>query len=103
LLYSMKKVVEQIKRDYAGDDDLIKRKMYDFSHQRVYGIEINAKIARVAMMDMLVNEDGHTNIENNTGLNSQFRNPNITFHKFSLILTNPPFGVSIKRNDKDNL
>ncbi len=103
LLYSMKRVITQIKKDYAGDNNLISRKIYDFSHQKVYGIEINAKIARVAMMDMIVNDDGHTNIENNTGLNSQFKNPNIQFGRFSLILTNPPFGVKIKKDDRDNL
>ena len=103
LLYALKRVITQIKQDYDGDDALIARKIFDFSHQRVYGIEINAKIARVAMMDMIINDDGHTNIENNTALNREFKNPYIAFGKFSLVLTNPPFGLKIKRNDKDAL
>lgn len=103
LLYCMKKVSDKIRANYAGNQRLIDRKVYDFSRQKIYGIEINAKIARVAMMDMIVNDDGHTNIENNTGFNSNFRNPNIGFDKFTLIMTNPPFGVKIERDDRDNL
>jgi type I restriction enzyme M protein len=103
LLYAMKRVIEQIKQDYVGNNDLITRKTFDFSKEKVYGIEINNKIARVAMMDMIVNDDGHSNIENNTGLNREFRNPNIGFGHFTLIMTNPPFGVKIKRDDRDNL
>ncbi len=103
LLYCMKKVADKIRRNYDGNSRLIDRKIYDFTRQKVYGIEINAKIARVAMMDMIVNDDGHTNIESNTGFNSNFRNPNIRFGRFSLIMTNPPFGVKIKRGDHDNL
>jgi len=103
LLYSIKRVSDAIKRAYAGNNRLIDRKIYDFSRQNVYGIELNDKIARVAMMDMIVNDDGHTNIENNTGLNTNFKNPNIGFNMFTLIMTNPPFGVNIKKGDKDNL
>jgi len=103
LLYSIKKVIKQIRNDYKGNDELITRKIFEFSRQKVYGIEINDKIARVAMMDMIVNDDGHTNIENNTGFNSVFKNPNIGFGRFTLIMTNPPFGVKIKRDNTDNL
>jgi len=103
LLYSLKNVIEKIKDQYSGNDSLISRKIYDYTRQKVYGIEISSEIARVAMMDMIVNEDGHSNIECNTGLNNQFNNPNIGYNRFSLILTNPPFGVKIKKNDRDNL
>lgn len=103
LLYSLRKVIDEIKSQYYGDNDLIGRKEYDFAHYNIYGIEINDKIARVAMMDMVINDDGHTNIECNTGLNSRFENPNIKDGHFSLILTNPPFGDNIKIGDKDKL
>jgi len=103
LLYAIKKVNDDIERDYFGDEKTIIRKQYDFSHYNVYGIEINDKIARVAMMDMIIHEDGHTNIEENTALNSHFKNSNIRFNNFTLILTNPPFGDSVKEGDKDKL
>ena len=103
LLYALKKVMEDIKNDYAGDEKTITRKQYDFSHYNLYGVEINDKIARVAMMDMIVHDDGHTNIEENTALDSRFKNNGIKFNHFTLILTNPPFGDSIKEGDNDKL
>ncbi len=103
LLYSMKKVSGDIAHGYSGNDTLIHRKQYDFARRNIYGIEINEKIARVAMMDMIVNDDGHTNVENNTGLNSVFQNPSIQFGRFTVVLTNPPFGTKIKQDDRDAL
>ena len=103
LLYCMKHVNDKIRNNYSGNSDLIQRKIFDFSRQNIYGIDINAKIARVAMMDMIVNDDGHTNIECNTGFNSSFTNPNIRFNNFTLIMTNPPFGVKIDRGDREKL
>lgn len=103
LLYSLKVVSEAIRKNYSGNDKLIERKIYDFTRKRVFGIEINEKIARVAMMDMIVNDDGHTNIECNTGLNNIYKNEGIKYGRFTLILTNPPFGVDIKKDDRDKL
>jgi len=103
LLYALKKVSDEIERDYAGDAATIKRKQYDFAHYNLFGVEINDKIARVAMMDMIVHDDGHTNIEENTALGLSFKNPSIKLGSFSLILTNPPFGDTIKSNDTDKL
>jgi type I restriction enzyme M protein len=103
LLYSMKKVINDIERHYSGDLPTISRKKYDFSHYNIYGVEINDKIARVAMMDMIINDDGHSNIEYNTALNNKFENSNIKDGFFSLILTNPPFGDRITEGDKDKL
>lgn len=103
LLYCLKYVNDAIAKDYKGDNNLITRKQYDFSHYNLYGIEINDKIARVAMMDMIVHEDGHTNIEENTAFTNTFKNHEIGFNKFTLILANPPFGNTVKENDKDKL
>lgn len=103
LLYSLEKVRNQIERDYEGDADTIQRKKYDFAYNHLFGIEINEKIARVAMMDMSIHNDAHTNIENNTALDRNFRNPDIVHGEFSLILTNPPFGDNVEENDEDKL
>jgi type I restriction enzyme M protein len=103
LLYSMKQVISDIDEHYKGDSPTIVRKKYDFSHYNVYGVEINDKIARVAMMDMIIHDDGHSNIEYNTALNSKFENPNIKDEVFTLILTNPPFGDRVVEGDKDKL
>ena len=103
LLYCMKKVINDIEKYYKGDTSTITRKKYDFSHYNVYGIEINEKIARIAMMDMIIHDDGHSNIEFNTALNNNFLNSNIKNGKFTLILTNPPFGDRVEEDDKDKL
>ena len=80
----------------------------DFASKQVWGIEINSQLARVAMMNMILHEDGHTNIENGDalddpetwikeGLRNNFGK------KFTLLLTNPPFGAEIRRDEKHYL
>jgi type I restriction enzyme M protein len=103
LLHSMQHVFNQIETGYEGKPNLIARKQFDFCHNNIFGIDINEKISRVAMMDMIVNDDGHSNIENNTGLSMSFKNPRISQGSFTLIMTNPPFGVQIQSDDRDNL
>ncbi|WNV06135.1 N-6 DNA methylase [Candidatus Methylospira mobilis] len=41
---------------------------HSFAEKRLYGIEINEEIARVAKMNMIVHDDGHTNIIGNDAL-----------------------------------
>ena len=103
LLYTMKRAFQAIEEDYAGNDKLIMRKKFDFARKQLFGVEINEKIARVAMMDMIVNDDGHTNIENGTGLARKFKNPKIADGRLTVVLTNPPFGTKIKSDDRDAL
>ena len=103
LVYSMKQVFGQIEAAYAGDEQTIFRLKDDFAKRHLYGIEINEKIARVAMMDMVINEDGHTNVAIGSGLDSTFANPGIADSGFTHVLTNPPFGNSIKSDETDQL
>ena len=103
LVYSMKEVFQQIEENYLGDDQNIFRLKDDFAKNHIYGIEINEKIARVAMMDMVINDDGHTNIEVKSAFDNAFINPRIQNSGFSLVLTNPPFGDTVKRDDRDKL
>ena len=35
---------------------------HDFAQNNLYGIEINEQIARVAKMNMIIHDDGHTNV-----------------------------------------
>ena len=103
LVHSMRSVFQQIEDSYRGNNHTIFRLKEDFAKNHIYGIEINERIARVAMMDMVVNEDGHTNIEVGSGLDKAFTNPSIKDGYFSLILTNPPFGDTVKREERDKL
>jgi len=77
---------------------------HNFAMRNLYGIEINDQIARVCKMNMIVHDDGHTNI---ISLDSLQHVNNITSHHkgfrkdhFDLILTNPPFGATVKEAEK---
>lgn len=99
LLYSLTHVIEKISKRYREDQDSLNRISWDFAHKQIFGIEINDRIARIAMMDMVIHEDGHSNIEcNNALFNYEEFNKrrDIQSDKYSLVFTNPPFGGTIK-------
>lgn len=99
LLYSLMHVIEKISRRYREDQDSLNRISWDFAHNQIFGIEINDRIARIAMMDMVIHEDGHSNIECNNALFNyeEFdKKRDIRPNKYSLLFTNPPFGAIIK-------
>jgi len=80
---------------------------HDFASKHLYGIEINDEIARVAKMNMIVHDDGHTNVISHDALESieRMREHNKGFEAdhFDLILTNPPFGSVINLAEKPYL
>lgn len=71
----------------------------------LYGIEINDQIARVCKMNMIIHDDGHTNIISTDALQNfdEVKKIHKGFSKdhFDIILTNPPFGAVIKDTEKD--
>lgn len=79
----------------------------DFASKHLYGIEINDEIARVAKMNMIVHDDGHTNVISHDALDSidkmYSHNQGFAKDKFDLILTNPPFGSTINKTEKPYL
>ena len=103
LVYSMKRVYQQIESNFVGDPTAITRHKDRFAQNNIFGIEINEKIARVAKMDLVINDDGHSNIEISSALDQVFVNPKIDNSGFSLILTNPPFGDKVKFDEHDKL
>lgn len=80
---------------------------HDFASKHLYGIEINDEIARVAKMNMIVHDDGHTNVISHDALDSidkmHSHNQGFAKDKFDLILTNPPFGSTINKTEKPYL
>ena len=96
-------------RKEAGEyhDDPIDRFRYwhDFAKDLLFGIEVNEEIARVAKMNMILHDDGHTNVISADAL-QQFdrireRSGNNEFKEgsFDLILTTPPFGTMVPLSD----
>lgn len=99
---------------------------HDFAQNNLFGIEINEQIARVAKMNMIIHDDGHTNViaydglapideasinlEDSRGqkelkerlnkLTIDKRNNNFKSNHFDFIITNPPFGSTIKQTEK---
>lgn len=80
---------------------------HDFAEKKLFGIEISESIARVSKMNMILHDDGHTNVISHDALESteKMRKINLWFEEetFDLIITNPPFGAIIKNTESDYL
>ena len=106
LLHALKAIRDEANEIY-GDDRGTSWFNYwhDFAEKNLFGIEINEQISRVAKMNMIIHDDGHTNIITNDGLKSnrsiEIENRNLSFidNSFDLIMTNPPFGSKIKADE----
>jgi Type I restriction-modification system methyltransferase subunit len=98
-------------RDEANNTDCEKQSTslfnywHEFAEKHLFGIEINEQISRVAKMNMIIYDGGHTNIITNDGLKSnrtiEIENRNLNFQDetFDLIMTYPPFGSVIKADE----
>lgn len=97
-------------RDYA-ENNYDEREAWEYWHSfamnNLYGIEINDQIARVCKMNMIIHDDGHTNIISTDSLRdfNEISDIHKSFGKdrFDLILTNPPFGAVVKSSEKNYL
>lgn len=115
LLHALDKVRRQADKEYpdhetdAEERELWKEYWHSFASKNLYGIEINEQIARTAKMNMIIHDDGHTNVISLDGLLSDkdvkknTENTGFTFNRFDFIITNPPFGSSIKSTEKNYL
>ncbi len=106
LLHALKKVRDKADKIYSNKKDY---KWYGYWHkfaqEKLFGIEINEQISRVAKMNMIIHDDGHTNVITNDGLKNNTiikdENNHLEFidGTFDLIMTNPPFGSTIKSGE----
>jgi type I restriction enzyme M protein len=68
------------------------KEYHEFAFGKLHGIEKSDRMTRIAMTDMRLNGDGHSNIRCTDAL-LDFRNyPDLRPESFDLVLTNPPFG-----------
>ena len=104
LLYTLDYIRREADRKKKKDPVEHYRYWHEFAENNLFGIEINDELARVAKMNMIIHDDGHTNIVGADGLdflkNLTAKNVGLAEGKFDLILTNPPFGSVIKRTEK---
>lgn len=79
---------------------------HDFAESNLFGIEISEGIARTAKMNMIIHDDGHTNVIAFDGLESietmreRTKNQGFKADAFDFIITNPPFGSKVKFAEK---
>ena len=114
LLHALDHVRRLASKFYEEDSNEHFDYWHSFAEKRLFGVEINEEIVRVAKMNMIVHDDGHTNIIGNDALEplTTIAQKNAAFaaivgvntqtgHRdeskgFDKIPTNPPFGAVIK-------
>lgn len=100
LLYALDRVQREAEKKFK---DVISRRDYwkDWALRSLHGVEISDQISRVAMMGMILHEDGHTNIVCADALQTFDEMKNITSEfqpeRFTVLMTNPPFGGIVQR------
>ena len=104
LLYAMDHVRRDADQRHPAETVQHFQYWHDFAQSNLFGIEINDELARVAKMNMIIHDDGHTNIVGHDALdfpeNIREKHTDVTPGKFDLVLTNPPFGAMIRRTEK---
>jgi len=108
LLHALDKVREQADHFYNIKQEPVQHKehWHNFAEKNLFGIEINNQIARTAKMNMIIHDDSHTNVIASDGLLSDVDmrtksgNKQFIYGTFDFIITNPPFGSSIKQTEK---
>ena len=87
----------QIKLNKELDTQVEGSRMYNLSHNCIYGTDANPRMARTSKMNMIMHGDGHGGVHHHDGL----LNVNGIFEeRFDVILTNPPFGARIDKSQK---
>lgn len=74
-----------------------------FSKNNLYGIEKSDRMVRIAMTDMRLCGDGHSNILCADSLLDFSNYDSIAPEMFDLVLTNPPFGSILTKDTINNL
>ena len=112
LLYALNKVRKQATEYYPNHNNDVRqhdrwfKHWHDFAEKNLFGIEINEQISRAAKMNMIIHDDGHTNVITSDGLVSdedifaKTSNQGFTYGTFDFIITNPPFGSTIRQSEQ---
>jgi len=109
LLYALDQVRREASQYYDKGTPEHDRHWHDFAMRNLYGIEINDEIARVAKMNMILHDDGHSNIAGEDALDrldairQRTANNGFKEDRFDLILTNPPFGAQVNLTERPYL
>lgn len=89
--------IMQMKLNKELDTQVEGSRLYNLSHNCIYGTDANPRMARTSKMNMIMHGDGHGGVHHHDGL----LNINGIFEeRFDIILTNPPFGSRIDKSQK---
>lgn len=77
---------------YVRKSGAEERSWYEFAFGKLHGIEKSDRMVRIAMTDLRLHGDGHSNIRCTDALLAIENYPDLQPESFDLILTNPPFG-----------
>ncbi len=107
LLHALDYIRNEATQYHDRDSQEHYKHWHDFAAKCLYGIEINDEIARVAKMNMIIHDDGHTNIIGCDAL-ERFKHIKAIHTKFKknsfdIILTNPPFGAKVTGTERPYL
>ena len=112
LLYALNKVrnkASELYPNYSKDVrqyDRWFKYWHDFAEKNLYGIEISEQISRAAKMNMIIHDDGHTNVITSDGLVpdetiiAKTNNQGFKYGTFDFIITNPPFGSTVRQSEQ---
>lgn len=112
LLYALNKVRDEATNYYPNYNKDAReyarwfQYWHDFASKNLFGIEINEQISRAAKMNMIIHDDGHTNVITSDGLVSDATikertgNKGFEYGTFDFIITNPPFGSNIRQTEQ---
>lgn len=98
------KALDFVVKNHA--DKVSDRDLAEFKFFHLHGIEKSDRMVRIAMTDMMLHDDGHTNIRNVDALLSFDNYPDIVAMRddgsgdasvFDVVLTNPPFGSVMRQ------
>jgi type I restriction enzyme M protein len=99
LLYALDAIRSQAKDYYEEGTSGYYKYWHDFAQNHLCGIEINDEITRVAKMNMILHDDGHSNVIGADALDRIDRlyeiNRGFAPERFDMVLTNPPFGAQV--------
>ena len=114
LLETLLQVWGRIDAEFQGQAQLQRTKS-DFAANRLFGVEIHATLARICKINLLLHQDGHTNVEGDRScLDTEFANTRLRLALasaedptqgggFDRIVGNPPFGDTVTAGDADHL
>lgn len=91
--------IDYVRKKYAKADKLF----HEFAFTRLHGIEKSDRMVRVAMTDMRLHGDGHSNIRCTDSLLPFSNYPDLYQGTFDVVMTNPPFGVDLPQDSLSQL